>query len=103
MQVPVHADLVIVEYAFNDGYDGGEFNGGTAGRLPGASCDLEHKLSRRGYERLLQKILTFLPATPAVLGLQIQPPATDFNFWGSAEDELAVVGACANLCLLFLG
>lgn len=89
--MPPHADLVIVEYAFNDGYDGGETTAGTVTRLPGSNCDLEHKLSRKGYERLLQKILTFLPAPPAVLGLQVQPPATEAQFWRSAEDELAVV------------
>ena len=102
VQSASEADLVIVEYALNDGYSGGETNAGTFVFYQGNDCSVSNKLARRGYERLLRKILTLLPATPAVLGVQFQPHFTH-NFWQTAEDENLLVSAWrVNLALSVL-
>jgi hypothetical protein len=87
---------VIVEYDFNDGYTGGETNGGTFVLKEGTDCSIDNKLARRGYERLLRKVLTFLPTRPALLGVHIKPPSSG-AYWRTAEDENDVVHQYYNV------
>ena len=102
-QAASEADLVIVEYALNDGYTGGETNAGSFVFHHGNDCAVSNKLARRGYERLLRKILTFSPVPPAVLGVQFQPHFFTHKFWETAEDGILLVSPWrGNLAFLFL-
>ncbi|KAK9824635.1 hypothetical protein WJX72_011904 [[Myrmecia] bisecta] len=92
--VPAVADLVLIEYSYNDGYSGGETNEfGIHDPAAVKSCMLDNKSARRNYERLVRKLLTMWKQAPAIVGVQYEPwgLGPPFGFWHTGEDEINVV------------